>query len=160
MTPREILNRAQAGGLQVEIAGDRLRITGGDDLPDETFQALTGLLAEHKLEVLAHLREQSYLALEELTRQGRLRWTEYPEGAFMPDHPTPPKQRYDVLQVEDLRYQAHPLPYERKQELLRLQEKAENAKFKRRDWQTQPVSGVAGDDSWLQNTKTHETERK
>ena len=129
-----ILNSVWATGLDLTVAGDSLRFSGSSRLPHDELEPLLAELRAHKAECIAFLRERAYSELRDMTRQGLLRWTSFPEGAFMADHPLPPKRQYDVFRVECLRYQAHPLPYERKKELLSLQAEAERTTLKKWGW--------------------------
>ncbi len=119
-----ILNRIWGAGLDLTVVGGSLRFSGSSRLPHDELEPLLAELRVYKAECIAFLRERAYSELRDMTRQGLLRWIRYPEGAFMLDHPLPPKRRYDASRVEYLRYQAHPLPYERQEELLGLQERA------------------------------------
>lgn len=130
MTPLEALNKAYAAGFEIWIVADDLDVIGGDDLGQAEYDALLDGLAKHKPAIIEHIRESAYRDLCRLTSGYGLCWALHDKGRaiFMDypdegDHFTP----QDRFFIQDLFFQASPLPHERRHELLRLQDEARQA---------------------------------
>ncbi len=115
-------------GMEVEKVGDAIRVTGGDELPEEEYNARLNALTNHKGEVVTYLKESTYADLVELTRDHGLQWALHDqERTIFMDYPTPDEGQ-DNFTPEDRAFifalflQASPLPHERRHDLMRLQE--------------------------------------
>lgn len=122
MTPRQVIEQVRAAGLRLENVGDRLRITGGEELDQAVFEGHLATLRQHKAGVLQELREEAFAALLELIRQGKARINRYYNGNCWPDTPGVVCDfRGEQLLVQDLFCYASPLPHHRAGKIMRLQ---------------------------------------
>jgi hypothetical protein len=89
MSIPDALFQAWRRGLKIQAVQGELRVTGGEDIPDNEFAVLLDDLRQDKGGVLAFLRNAALHDLEELVRGHGLRFKRLAEwDVIVPEYPS------------------------------------------------------------------------
>lgn len=89
MSIPDSLFQAWRRGLKIQAVRGELRVTGGEDIPDNEFAVLVDALRQDKGGVLAFLRNAALHDLEELVRGHGLRFKRLVEwDVIVPEYPS------------------------------------------------------------------------